>query len=613
MLNPLNYLQFIKKSLLWTSIFLLISSTTRTYPVKAQANNLTQVEAKNLQAELENLINRIESTLVAAKANNPSKNQSSSQYSISQAKEKLSEFKELIKNRNYRDARETWLQARRLLWDNYPTDIQYEQSEVRAIWLDRGTLVDAKTPQELTSIFDRLAKSGINTVFIEALNSSYPIYPSQIAPQQNPLTRDWDRLQLAVQLAHERKMEIHAWVWIFAAANRAHNKILHLNENYLGPVLSLHPDWINKSNSGANFDQGKEYRKAFFDPGNPQAREYILSILDEIVSKYDVDGIQLDYIRYPFQSKNTFFGYGNSSRSLFKQQTGVDPITLTPKSSLWNQWLNFRVHLIDSFVKTASERLKQKKRNLIISAAVFPYSRQERLKVIQQDWEEWGKNNWVDLFAVMTYAMDTNSLEGKTLPLLEKSSAGSALIVPGLRISKIPDPVMVDQVQLMRNMPTLGYALFATEGFNSNSNLQDMLSRTQGSILENKTEPIPYRQPFQSAKWRYQSLRKEWDLVLSQDNIDINSEGLIQWKKKSEQVSALLQAMTQNPTIDEARAVKYILSDLNKKLPTWLQGQTTISKSQIDIWCSRLASINSLVGFGQKDFVPVNQTQLGSN
>jgi uncharacterized lipoprotein YddW (UPF0748 family) len=84
--------------------------------------------------------------------------------------------------------------------------------------------------------------------------------------------------------------------------------------------------------SGGSFDYSQGTKKAFFDPANPDLQNYLLSLYEEIVKNYDVDGLQLDYIRYPFQSQdsNQTYGYGKSSRWLFKQMTGVDPITLNP-------------------------------------------------------------------------------------------------------------------------------------------------------------------------------------------------------------------------------------------------------------------------------------------
>jgi uncharacterized lipoprotein YddW (UPF0748 family) len=403
-------------------------------------------------------------------------------------------------------------------------------------------------------------------------------------------------------------MELHAWVWIFAAANQGHNTLLKLPRNYLGPVLSRHPDWINKSRNGDSFDHGLHNKKAFFDPANPQARQYLLSLLDEIASNYDVDGIQLDYIRYPFQSRklNSMFGYGKSSRWEFKQRTGVDPIKLTPSSRLWKQWLNFRIHQIDSFVETASTMLKQKRPDLLLSAAVFPYPQQERLSEIQQNWEEWGRKGWVDLLAVMTYAMDTDSLEEKTQPLLEQPSAGSALVVPGIRIHKVPDPVIADQVQLMRNLPTLGYALFAVEGFKNNPNFQEILNRTQGSIIENKTQPIPYRQPFKAAAWRYHTLQSEWSLLLK----DRTPE---QWKAHAEEISVLLQELSKMPTIEKVKQVQDRLEEFNQNFSLWLKDQQGVSDQQMEFWQSRLASITRLVNYGQRTVLTENRFQLGAN
>ncbi len=568
---------------------------------------------ENMREALQNLIARVESTLIASKAKNPSKNQSATEQAISQSKSQLAQFNQLVRERDYKRAREVYLQARRELWDNYPTDTRYNQSEIRAIWLDRGTLVNARTQSDLAAIFDRLAASGINTVFLETLNASYPIYPSHIAPEQNPLTRGWDRLAVAINLAHQRNMELHAWVWIFAGANQGHNAILNQPKNYLGPVLSHHKDWANLSRRGEIFDHSSLNKKAFFDPGNPQARKYILSLLNEIATNYDVDGIQLDYIRYPFQSKDPAktFGYGKSSRWEFKNMTGVDPLKLTPKSPLWKRWLSFKIGLIDSFVETASNQLKDKRPDLVVSAAVFPYERTERLHKIQQNWERWGSSNWIDLFAVMTYAMDTDSLQEKTQPILNNISAGSALIVPGLRILKVPDPVMVDQFQLMRNLPSLGYVLFAVEGFNSNTSLQEILNRTQGSALENKSEPIPYRYPFQSAYKRYQAMQSEWDLLIDNNLIKINTEDLRAWQSQSRRISSLLESLAGVPTNEKVRQSQDQLVDFNSNFMIWLEHQKSISSYQVSAWQSRLASIAKLISYGQRNILAENRLKLG--
>ncbi|HAC64674.1 MAG TPA: hypothetical protein DCF68_14355, partial [Cyanothece sp. UBA12306] len=473
-------------------------------------SSLSPQQIQSMEEELKSLIARFETTLLAAEAynsnvelslkkiienfdniveQNPPTNFHPSSEAIIEAKQGLGEFRQLVNRGQYVQARQRWLKARRTLWDHYPTDRQFAQPEVRAMWLDRGTLVKARSEADLAQIFDRIAEAGINTVFLETINSSYPIYPSRVAPEQNPLIRGWDPLKAAVKLAHERNMELHAWVWIFAAANQGHNQVLGQPEDYLGPVLSRNRDWGIMDKKGNYFDRGIQFKKAFLDPSNPEVREYLLALLDEIATNYDVDGIQFDYIRYPFQSPQAdqTFGYSKTSRALFKDITGVDPININPGHALWNQWTGFRINQIDSFVATASARLKRKKPNLILSASVFPIERRKRLFQLQQNWEEWMGRGWMDMIVLMTYALDTGKFEDRIQPLFDKSVPNSALIIPGLRLLKVPDAVTIDKLQLVRNLPTGGFALFAAE--NLTPDLQRIFSRIQ---TPKESQPLPY-------------------------------------------------------------------------------------------------------------------------
>ena len=121
-------------------------------------------------------------------------------------------------------------------------------------------------------------------------------------------------------------MEVHAWVWLFAAGNQAHNRIVGQPTSYPGPILSDRPDWAGFDNKGNLIIPGQT--KPFLDPANPEVRRYLFNLLSEIAGRYDIDGIQFDYVRYPFQdpSANRLFGYGNAARQQFHQLTGVDQI-----------------------------------------------------------------------------------------------------------------------------------------------------------------------------------------------------------------------------------------------------------------------------------------------
>jgi uncharacterized lipoprotein YddW (UPF0748 family) len=589
--------------------------------------SLTPPQVATMSRELENLIGRFESALLAANAANSNVNSqtgaaieqflvastnspprpdnaqtlgvSAASRALVDARMGLQNFRESVARSDYNRARQQWFQARRTLWENYPIDRKLAQPEIRAIWLDRGTIVTAKSEQDLAKIFDRLAAAGFNTVFFETVNASYPIYPSRVAPAQNPLVRGWDPLAAAVKLAHERGMELHAWVWMFAAGNRRHNALLNQSADYPGPVLAAHPDWAMFDRQGRLFDPTS--KKAFLDPANPEVRGYLMSLLDEIATRYQVDGIQLDYIRYPFQDPkvNQTYGYGRAARQQFQAQTGYDPIKISPSDrNLWQRWTDFRIQQIDSFVATVSQRLRRQRPSLILSTAVFPLQRTERLQRLQQNWEDWAIRGDVDLMVPMTYALDTMGLQNLAQPVLNQSTLSSTLVLPAIRLLNLPDIVAVDQMQLLRDLPTGGYSLFAVE--NLNANLRNIFSRTQGGSPSSASEPVPYRQPFPAAAARYAALQREWSFLLTNNQILIREPALSQWGKQADTLSQLLNQLAKEPSTQNLSSAKASLLLFRSQFQKWMQSQAVAQPYQVQVWDNRLATIEQLLRYGER-------------
>lgn len=597
---------------------------------RTNSQGISQQEILKMTNELEELIHRVEGTLISAESNHlkyglpmskvaekviasgqKSQNYSVIPYGNREARKAIFQAKQVLVNfpqlavQDFPLARQQWLDARRNLWDKYPLDRNFAQSEIRSIWLDRGTIVKSRSKADLTKLFDQMAESGINTVFFETVNSSYTIYPSRVAPEQNPLTKGWDPLQASIELAHERGMELHAWVWAFAAANQGHNTIINKDKNYLGPVLTRHPDWVLKDQNGEVFNNTPGFKKAFYDPANPEVRRYLLALFDEIATRYDVDGIQLDYIRYPFQDGHSkqIFGYTDVSRNLFKGMTGVDPIDISPSSPLWKQWTGFKIRQVDGFVAEVSTTLKRKRPDLVVSAAVFPMEYTQRLFTLQQNWEEWISSQWVDVMVLMTYAMDTGSFEDRTKAIYDYSQKASTLIVPGIRLLNVPDKEAVDQMQLLRNMPAGGYALFAAENFNPN--LQVIFKRTQGSSIE-KEEPIPYRQPFRSVSSRYKALQKEWNLLLINNQITVEAAYLKEWSRESDALLLKLNILANQPSQKNFILAQSALSSFRQKIPQWTKQHKQIKPLQVEAWENRLITLESLLKYGERTILANN-------
>ncbi len=354
---------------------------------------------------------------------------------------------------NYTKANKVLNQAKNNVLETYIKTKPSSMVEARTLWLDRGTIVSVKTKEQMSELFSKIGNIGINIVYLETINAGFAIYPSKIT-EQNPLTKNKDPLKWAIDEAHKRNIQLHAWVWTFAVGNTRHNKIICKPENYKGPLLSKYPYLALKDYHG-NLIQKKQH-EYWLDPANPMSQKLLLSLFKEIVKNYDVDGIQLDYIRYPFQSPKSTVGYTIENVKKFKRYSGKNLLELKDKT-IWNEWKSKQ---ISKFVRTVSYELRALKPNIKISAAVFVNSREKRIKSIQQDWQAWIDNGWIDILNPMIYSCDTTKLI-KDLEYLNKTVLGKVLIYPGIAVKNLNDVDILNQIDTIKDMGLIGNTLFA--------------------------------------------------------------------------------------------------------------------------------------------------------
>ncbi len=180
-------------------------------------------------------------------------------------------------------------------------DVTFPKHEVRAVWIatiggidwPRTKATDArsteKQKQELITILDKLKEANINTVLLQTRIRGSVIYPSDIEPWDNAITGKagkaptYDPLAFAVEQCHLRGMELHAWLVSIPLGT------VPRQQSYGSKSITKHHRSLCKTVDG----------NMFMIPGLPGTADYIASLAKEIVDRYDVDGINLDYIRYP--------------------------------------------------------------------------------------------------------------------------------------------------------------------------------------------------------------------------------------------------------------------------------------------------------------------------
>ncbi|MBQ9678871.1 MAG: family 10 glycosylhydrolase [Prevotella sp.] len=172
------------------------------------------------------------------------------------------------------------------------------KQELRAVWLTtlegldwpstKGTslAVEQKQKQELCHILDLLKKANVNTILFQTRIRGTVTYPSRIEPWDGCVSGrfgtapNYDPLQFAIEETHKRGMEIHAWVVTVPTGKWNSYGARNLRQTH--PELMRHV--------------GED---ACLNPEDTRTADYIASICEEITQRYDIDGIHLDYIRYP--------------------------------------------------------------------------------------------------------------------------------------------------------------------------------------------------------------------------------------------------------------------------------------------------------------------------
>lgn len=170
--------------------------------------------------------------------------------------------------------------------------------EVRAVWLTTIGGIDwphsyaqsersaEKQKEELRAILDRLQKANINTILLQTRIRATTIYPSQYEPWDGCLSGfpgkspGYDALQFAIDECHKRGMEVHAWVVTIPVGKWNSYGCRQLRKRFPRLIKRIDQD-------------------GYMDPEATQTGCYLAEMCREIVQRYYVDGIHLDYIRYP--------------------------------------------------------------------------------------------------------------------------------------------------------------------------------------------------------------------------------------------------------------------------------------------------------------------------
>ncbi|MEM9295888.1 MAG: family 10 glycosylhydrolase [Planctomycetota bacterium] len=283
-------------------------------------------------------------------------------------------------------------------------DVPEPPREFRAAWVATVANIDwpskpgvptAQAKQELLAILDRCVELNLNAVILQVRPAADALYPSSLEPWSEFLTgasgqapdEPWDPLAFAVEEAHARGLQLHAWFNPYRAMHPSGKT--PLAESHMAVTR---PDLVKRY--GAYL---------WMDPGEPEIIEHSLAVMLDVVRRYDVDGIHMDDYFYPYPISEE----GRELR--FPDDISYRKYLDTGGTLTRNDW---RRKNVDDFVQELYKRTKAMKPHVLVGISPFGISRPGRPEFIRgfdqyeklyADAERWLREGWLDYMTPQLY------------------------------------------------------------------------------------------------------------------------------------------------------------------------------------------------------------------
>ncbi len=315
-----------------------------------------------------------------------------------------------------------------------------DEPEVRALWVDSFNL-GLRSPAEIDALIQRTKSGNLNTIVAQVRRNAQSLYAisfegwieNYVPPQ------GFDPLQYLIEKAHAEGIEVHAWVNIGAVFSgnpnvptasfpcktpcdpnhmfNQHGYGSPTEENWL---TRAHPSFL----AGTTFSGWRQANGVWFmDLGHPAAAEHTIDVLTHLLRNYSVDGIHLDYIRYPEMPITSprppgvglpfSIGYNPTSVKRFNATFGRPEGSLPdPWDASFSQW---RRDQVTAFVRRLYLEMNYIRPEAKLSAALITFYRgpntveprtfqqTEAYYRVFQDWGGWMREGILDMSIPMVY------------------------------------------------------------------------------------------------------------------------------------------------------------------------------------------------------------------
>ena len=356
------------------------------------------------------------------------------------------------------------------------------KAETRALWVLRTSLT---TPDQITALVRAAREHGFNTLLVQVRGRGDAYYRDGVEPRAADLLRQpesFDPLDSVLAAGHAAGLRVHAWVNVNLISSATdlpaarehviyrHAAWLMVPRDIAQEIAAIEPESPAYVGKLARWTRAQDtaVEGLYTSPIIPDAADYTESIVRDLAHRYAVDGIHLDYARYPSDR----FDY---SRPAIREFRTAVRGTLTPArrraldadeaddlfaypDALPDEWRSFRVARMTALVTRLRSAVKRERPQALVTAAVAPDMREAREHRLQ-DWGAWLASGLLDAICPMAYTTDAPKFAEQIAAV--RDAAGTRPVWAGIGAYRLPIRETIANIQTARRLGADGVILFS--------------------------------------------------------------------------------------------------------------------------------------------------------
>jgi uncharacterized lipoprotein YddW (UPF0748 family) len=359
--------------------------------------------------------------------------------------------------------------------------------QTRALWVTRTTLT---SPESIRQMVTAAQAGGFNTLLVQVRGRGDAYYNGTLEPRASELASKpaFDPLATVLADAHAAGLKVHAWVAVNLVSSAVTLPASRDHVVYRAPEWLMVPRELAAEmkkielRSPAYLGRLSRWTRAhtgiveglYTSPLHPAAQDHTAAVIGAIASKYAIDGIHLDYVRFP----NEDFDYSPAAMDQFKAsilpelndrekrdaaaREALDPAAYP--NLFPGKWSDFRRSRLTSLVSKIRTAVKAARPSALVSAAVVPDA-QIAFDSRLQDWRGWLDRSLLDVVCPMAYTAEAETFQKQITAA--RAYAGARPVWAGIGAYQLAPAQTLAHIAAANKLGATGVILFSYEAITS--------------------------------------------------------------------------------------------------------------------------------------------------